>query len=255
MVLALQKGVLYGPIDSRRLGKSLGINLMPDNYKLCSFNCLYCHYGLTDVLSLDMKAYTKDLPSAEQVLDEVEKVMRSTLVFDYITFSGNGESTLHPDFKEIVKGIAELKNRFRPKLKIALLSNSSGLSIKGVKDSIFQIDLPVFKLDAGNEEMFKKINRPAKNIIFDNIVKSLEQLEGIYIQTVLMHGNPSNTGKNELETYFKKIAKIKPQEVQIYSLDRPVPDEKIKRVLPEEIEKIARIGSEETGVKFRAFYI
>ena len=255
MILPLQKGILYGPIDSRRLGKSLGINLMPCRYKLCSFNCIYCHYGLTDILTLDIKDHLKDLPKTNSVLDEIEHAMRSNVEFNYITFSGNGEPTLHPNFYDIVNGVVGLKNKYRPNLKIALLSNSSGVKIEGVRRSISKIDLPVFKLDVGEENKFQKINRPAKNVNFEAIVESLKQLDGIYIQTVLMDGNPSNIGEDDLESYFEKIARIKPVEAQIYSLDRPVLNQSIKRVSPEELEKIADIASKKTGVRVNAYYM
>ncbi len=255
MLLQLQKGILYGPIDSRRLGKSLGINLMPVNYKLCSFNCVYCHYGHTDFLTLDVENYIKDLPPADTVLVKIKEAMMSSVEFNYLTFSGNGEPTLHPGFGKIVEGITSLRTKYRPDMKIALLSNSSGLHGKGVRESLSLIDLPVFKLDVGNAEMFKKINRPANGVDFDKIIEFLKQVEGICIQTVLMRGNPSNIENDELETYFEKIAVIKPIEVQMYSLDRPVPNREIKRILPEELEKIALLGSKKTGIRFKAFYL
>ncbi len=255
MLLPLQQGILYGPINSRRLGQSLGVNLMPCNYKLCSYNCVYCHYGLTNVLTCNVTQYAIDIPKIEEVLDEIEKAVRSSLAFDYLTFSGNGEPTLHPDFYEIIKGIARLRDTYRPEAKIALLSNSSSLKIEGVQKALALIDLPVFKLDAGNAEMFKKINRPTKDIAFEEIVRSLVRIEKCYVQTVLMDGNPSNSVDEELCTYFDTIAHIKPTEVQIYSLDRPVPNTEIRRVVPDALEKIAKRGSKETKVPFRAFYL
>jgi len=255
LLLPLQDGILYGPIDSRRLGKSLGVNLMPGTYKLCSFDCVYCHYGSTDVLAVAMNRYKKDLPSVEQVLGEVERAMKSTIDYAYITFSGNGEPTLHPDFGEIVTGIADLKNRHRPNVKVALLSNSSGLYREEVKKSISQIDLPVFKLDAGDEDTFTKINRPARAVDFHKIVQSLQAVKGIYIQTVLMAGTPSNVGEHTLAAYFRTVARINPREVQIYSLDRPVSNKHIERVLPAQLEEIAMKGKKETGVDFKPFYL
>jgi wyosine [tRNA(Phe)-imidazoG37] synthetase (radical SAM superfamily) len=253
MILPLQQGIIYGPIDSRRLGKSLGINLMPTRYKLCSFNCVYCHYGLTDVLALNIKEYIKDMPKVTDILAEIEKAMKSSLAFDYITFSGNGEPTLYPYFDEIIKSVVELRKNYRPNVKIALLSNSTGLNNIAVKNCLGLIDLPVFKIDAGNSVMFRKINRPANNINFENIVEKLKQTKNIYIQTVLMDGDPSNVKEDELETYFEKIALIKPLGVQIYSLDRPVANSNIKRVMPDELEMIAKNGSKKTGVKIEAF--
>jgi len=128
-----------------------------------------------------MQNHLKDLPGIEMVLDEVEKVMGSSLEFDYLTFSGNGEPTLHPHFAEIVQGIVDLRDSYRPAVRIALLSNSSGINLKEVRRSISKIDLPVFKLDAGKEGKFKRINKPAKGVDFEEIVEFLKEIEGIYI--------------------------------------------------------------------------
>ncbi len=255
MLLPLQEGILYGPISSRRLGKSLGINLMPGSYKLCSFDCVYCHYGPTHVSAVDLAPYRADLPRVVEVLDAVEQALKSTIEYAYLTFSGNGEPTLHPDFRDIVTGIVQLRNRYRPHVKVALLSNSSGLYREGVEESISHIDLPVFKLDAGDEDTFKKINRPARDVDFQEIVASLQTVKDIYLQTVLMAGFPSNTKDNALAAYFKVVSQIKPRAVQIYSLDRPVPNKKIKRVPPVQLEEIAMRGTKETGVMFRPFYL
>ncbi|MGD8706353.1 MAG: radical SAM protein, partial [Syntrophobacterales bacterium] len=105
MLLPLQKGILYGPIDSRRLGKSLGINLMPSDFKLCSFNCVYCHYGWTRKHFLDFHGLHKDLPSIDAVVRKVEEAAKSKIPFDFLTFSGNGEPTLHPHFPELVEHV------------------------------------------------------------------------------------------------------------------------------------------------------
>lgn len=255
MILPLQKGVLYGPIHSRRLGTSLGINLMPCGYKLCSFNCVYCHYGSTDILSLDMHNHLNALPHTDSVLGEIEHAMKSSLKFGYLTFSGNGEPTLHPQFHEIVTGVVALRNRYRPAVRIALLSNASGITREEVRMSVAKIDLPVFKLDTGSEKKFEQINRPAERVNFEEIVDVLTNVKEIYLQTVFMLGNPSNVSAQDLNSYFEKVVSIKPVEVQVYSLDRPVPNENIKRVLPTQLEKIATVGSKKTGVNMRAFYI
>jgi wyosine [tRNA(Phe)-imidazoG37] synthetase (radical SAM superfamily) len=255
MILPLQHSILYGPINSRRLRKSLGINIMPFHYKLCSFNCVYCHYGLTDVLTFNVINHLKDLPKSTEVLDEVAGAVRSSIEFDYITFSGNGEPTLHPHFGDIVRGVVELRNKYRPGAKIALLSNSTGLKFDEVRKILALIDTPVFKLDVGNSTLFKKINRPALDADFDEIITALRQVEGIYMQTVIMDGNPSNVGEDDLESYFERLAIMKPVEVHIYSLDRPVLNQNIKKVSPEKLEEIAKDGSEKTGITIKPFYM
>jgi len=253
-LLPLQKGILYGPIHSRRLGRSLGINLMPQKYKLCSFNCVYCHYGSTQVHTIDVKPFIDDLPDFDDVVEAIQNALTSKQQFDYITFSGNGEPTLYPQFAVLAAEIARLRDKHRPGVRIALLSNSSELSA-AVKKSIIYINLPVFKLDAGTQRAFNAINRPAQGVDLERITDHLQSLNGIYIQTVLIHGSPSNTKREELLAYFERLKIIRPEKVHIYSIDRPVPNEKIKRVLPEELEKIAVSGTEKTGVRIQAFYL
>ena len=255
MLLPLQKGILYGPIDSRRLGKSLGINLMPSDFKLCSFNCVYCHYGWTRKHTLDFHGSYKDLPTVDAVVHKVEEVAKSKIPFDFLTFSGNGEPTLHPHFPELVEQVVRIKDKHRPKAKIALLSNSSGLLHEKVRGIISKIDIPVFKLDAGTEVRFKEINRPARDIDFAEIVDLLSSLPEIYIQTVLLKGTPSNVGKEDIASYFQQLSRIQPQEAHIYSIDRPVPKAQIRLVSPKRLEQIALQGQKETGIKIRPFYL
>lgn len=254
-VLPLQKDILYGPINSRRLGKSLGINLMPTDYKLCSFNCVYCHYGITDKCTIDLKSYIEDLPEFDDVVKTIRDVMKTGLEFDYITFSGNGEPTLYPDFSKLVDELLKIRNKFRPKTKIALLSNSSGLIYNDIKESILKIDLPVFKLDAGILDTFKKINRAAKDVDYKEIVDLLSELKGIIIQTVLIDGSPRNTAKEDIDLYFEKLKGLQPKEVHIYSIDRPVPNSEIKRVPPRNLKELAEEGQSKTGVKIKAYYL
>lgn len=254
MVYALQKGILYGPINSRRLGLSLGVNLMPTPYKLCSYNCVYCHYGYTNVHTADLRKHLEDLPAPEAVLTEVETALESDMDFAYITFSGNGEPTLYPWFAELVDGIADLRNRYRPEAKIALLSNSTGLASDTVRASIPKIDLPIFKLDAATEAKWKAINRPVKGLRFSDIIASLLSLKGILIQSVLFDGDPSNVTEEDLRAYFDMVRRIGPREVQLYSIDRPVPRTRIEWLPPEALQAIARRGEEETGVKMRAYH-
>jgi wyosine [tRNA(Phe)-imidazoG37] synthetase (radical SAM superfamily) len=254
-VLPLQRSILYGPVNSRRLGRSLGINLMPVEYKLCSFNCVYCHYGWTKIHTIDTSAFEKDMPRPDDVIDGVKKALMSDEAFDYLTFSGNGEPTLYPKFSSIVAEIVRLRDRHRPGLKIALLSNSSGLFLPDVRNCIALIDVPVFKLDAGADRSFKSINRPAQGVNFDEIVEHLQSLKGGVIQTVLLEGTPCNTQEQDLRTYFDQIRVIDPKVVHIYSIDRPVSNTNIRRVLPDDLDRIARMGTQETGAEFRPFYV
>ena len=253
MVYSLQPGILYGPIQSRRFGRSLGINLSPCSGKLCSFNCVYCHYGATQRLTTGDADAVGELPSADLVLEVVESALQSWNEFEAVTFSGNGEPTLHPDFREIARGVSELVERHRPTLRTVLLSNSTTLARSEVRHALEFIDLPVFKLDAGTPETFRAINRPARGIRFDAVVDELTLLDGLILQTLLIDGSPSNSTPAELDAYLKLIAWIAPSEVQLYSTDRPVAKSTVGRVPPSRLRDIAREGMERTGITFRVF--
>ena len=253
MVYSLQPGILYGPIHSRRFGRSLGINLSPVERKLCSFNCIYCHYGSTHRLTTDETGWAEDLPTADLVLEVVEAALQTTQDIDVVTFSGNGEPTLHPEFSTIARGVAELVENYRPTLRTVLLSNSSGLARPEVREALRFIDMPVMKLDAGTPQTFINLNRPAGNIHFEAIVDELAQLEDFSLQTLLLDGQPNNTSSDELEAYFQLVGWIVPNEVQLYSTDRPVAKTGIGKVSPARLRRIAREGQDRTGVAFRVF--
>jgi wyosine [tRNA(Phe)-imidazoG37] synthetase (radical SAM superfamily) len=228
---------------------------MPTGYKLCSFNCVYCHYGWTRVRTRDVSRFLKDLPEYDDVINALTGALNSQEPFDYITFSGNGEPTLYPRCASLAAELARLRDRYRPDAKIALLSNSTGLTDLAVQQSIVHIDLPVFKLDAGTELTFRAINRPAPGLNFNEIMNQLAGLSDIYIQTVLVQGTPSNVAGQELDAYFERIRMIQPRAVHVYSIDRPVPNTELKRVLPPRLEQIAALAREKTGVTVQAFHM
>jgi wyosine [tRNA(Phe)-imidazoG37] synthetase (radical SAM superfamily) len=254
-LLPLQSGILYGPVNSRRLGKSLGVNLMPGSYKLCSFNCVYCHYGWTKKQTIDFSKYHEDLPSIDEVVTSIAQALKSSLEFDFLTFSGNGEPTLYPQFTELLEEVVRLRNIYKPKVNLALLSNSTGLVSEDVLLSLSKIDFAFLKLDAGTEEKFKAINRPARGVNFSEIIGSLCSAKKLYIQTILLEGNPSNVTEDALEAYFQKISLIQPEEVHIYSIDRPVPDRAIFLVSKDRLGEIADWGKKQTGIEFKPFYL
>jgi len=250
----MHEGILYGPVNSRRYGRSLGINLMPATDKLCSFNCVYCHYGLTRRCTLHAGKFASELPSADDVIAAVEQAMKSDLAFDLITFSGNGEPTLHPEFPEIVNAVVDLRNRYRPQVKVALLSNSTGLAREGVREVLGRIDLPVLKLDAGSARVFRSINRPARDVSFEEITYLLSNAGDIILQTVLVDGSPTNVTPLDLHAYFEQLVRIRPVEVHLYSIDRAVPESDIRLVSPERLHKIAVQAKTETGIEVKVFH-
>lgn len=206
-------------------------------------------------MELNFEGYREDLPDYDEVMRAVRSALNSPMEFDYITFSGNGEPTLHPDFPEIVEGVRKLKNRLRPDVKMALLSNSTGLLRSSVKKILGKIDMPIFKLDSGRRDKFYIINRPAREVEYDELMDALYSTENIYLQTVFVGGKIANSSSEDVDSYIKQIGKIKPRGVQIYSIDRPVPDNEVKRINPEQLAEIAGAVERETGVSCKYFHI
>jgi wyosine [tRNA(Phe)-imidazoG37] synthetase (radical SAM superfamily) len=209
---------------------------MPATYKLCSFDCVYCQYGRTLVHTLYPKQ--SELPTVVEVLTAVEKALAKPRTIESITFSGNGEPTLHPDFYEIVKGIKDLKDRLRPSAKLALLSNASRVNDPFLSEALGMIDMPMFKLDAGDEKTFYRINRPVDGINYFDILQGLKKVRSLVIQSGLISGAISNIHGQTYENWATALREINPQQVHIYSAERPTAFPEIKCVSPQRLLQI-----------------
>lgn len=251
--LKLQEGIIYGPIKSRRLGPSLGINLLPVTYKLCPFNCIYCQYGWTSAHTDNASEYMDDLPTMEGLEEALESWLRQGQNINYITFSGNGEPCLHPQFDKMVEVVSRLRNKYVPRAKLAILSNSTCLGRSNVTEGLKQLDQRIMKLDCGSEETFQKVNRPHKNIKYKEIVENLKNLDDVIIQSVFVDGETSNLENGEIEKWVERIDYIKPREVQIYSIDRPPADQTLKLVGKEKLKEIAQKTQEATRISVKVF--
>lgn len=252
--LELKKGILYGPIKSRRLGASLGINLLPWNYKLCTFNCLYCHFGWTKVHTRNLSAYSADLPTVSQVRDALEKYLKENQIpLNYLTFSGNGEPSLHPQFDEMVDVAIKAREKFAPKAKVAILSNSTCVDDERVRKALNKIEVRIMKLDCGTKQAFEEINRPCRGVEFEKVVDGLSKLKDFILQTVLVDGSSSNISDEEIDKWMEKVSRIKPQEVQIYSIDRPSTDTGLILVGKERLRQIAQKAQKICGIPVGAF--
>lgn len=249
----LQKTIIYGPVSSTRLGRSLGINLLPTTYKLCSFDCIYCVYGWTDVETTDPGDRTKDLPSLEQVGNELNRALKSVGEIDYITFSGSGESTLHPLFGEIVDLVVELRNKLRSDTPLAILSNSSMANRKEVRAAIEKLDRRILKLDCGSEEAFKIVNQPAPEVSYDKIITGLENMEGIEIQTMFVESETLNMAEDEISAWIEKLSRIRPLGVQLCTVHHPAADSSIKGLSRERLAKIAERVKKALGIRARVY--
>jgi len=251
-VLPLERSYTYGPVRSRRLGRSLGINVLPLERKTCSFNCIYCHYGVT--VETTLTPPTNDFPGVDQVLRAVESALHTYPEVDSLTFSGNGEPTLHPYFRDLVFGVRRLRDRFAPHAQVALFSNATTLCLPQTQAALAWIDAPVMKLDAGDSSTFAGINRPAAGVTLETILAGLEALSDVIIQSVLIDGPVTNVHGAAFEAWMAALLRIRPRQVQIYSTDYPTAEESVERVPPFQLRHIAETVIQCTALDVRAFW-
>ncbi|MFQ5851299.1 MAG: radical SAM protein [Candidatus Binatia bacterium] len=244
-------------MSSRRLGLSLGINLLPPAYKLCSFNCLYCQYGWTYKPTLHLTHQLKDLPRTEEISVVLERslqdIIRRGTKVDSITLSGNGEPTLHPDLAEIIGRAKTLRNTYLPNAKLAILSNSSTVSKKEVRDALEMLDMKVMKLDAGSEELMRQLNGPSPPLYLGEIVAGLKKLREVVLQSLFVQGRVTNADPNSLQHWIEKVKEIQPILVQVYTLDRVPAERRLWRVNLPTLQWIARQVYWQAGVKAEVY--
>ncbi len=252
-VLSLQRGIIYGPVKSRRLGRSLGINLSPTRRKFCPLDCLYCHYGRTRLHSTDVARYRDLFPISSAVVTALRGALATGINPAYVTFSGNGESTIHPDFPQIVKEVKPLVQKLAPKARLAILSNSVMVSSGEVVQALNELDVRIMKLDAGNAATFARINRPVPGVSFERIVKGLSGLREVTVQTLFAAGTYDNSSDADVADWLDCLRIIRPIEVQIYTCDRSPAEKKLKKVSRERLAEIAATASQQLGVPARAF--
>lgn len=237
---------VFGPIHSRRLGVSLGINLMPDDGKVCSFDCLYCEAGFNS-----QGRGTSGLPTRANVKADLEAKLLAMKENgekpDVITFSGNGEPTLHPEFSGVIDDTIELRDRLCPEAKVSVLTNSTRIFNPEVAEALKKVDNNILKLDSAVEQTMRLIDRPAsKDFTVDRVIEGLKQFGGTgVIQTMILRGehdgiSVDNTTDREIEALIDAYKSIGPKEVMLYSLDRSTPEERLVKVERPELEAIAR---------------
>ena len=246
MQTVLFHSTIYGPIHSRRLGMSLGINLMPNDGKICSFDCLYCEAGF------NAQGPGKDgVPTREavkkQLRHKLEEMKANGQTLDVITFSGNGEPTLHPEFKKVVDDVLRLRTEFFPDAKVSVLSNSTMAGKPTVVEALLKVDNNILKLDSAMPRTFRVLNRPVSpNCLPEGVIADLKQFGGqCVVQTIMVRGEYNgervdNTTDDELDALLSAYLQIRPREVMLYSIDRKTPAENLEKVSKEELERIAQ---------------
>jgi wyosine [tRNA(Phe)-imidazoG37] synthetase (radical SAM superfamily) len=236
--------IIFGPVWSRRLGESLGVNLLPANRKVCNFNCIYCECGLTPV-----ETPFSEFPPREEVKKllaaRLEEIKRNGEYLNSITFAGNGEPTLHPDFAGIMSDTVEVRNHIFPEAKITVLSNATRAGISAIFDALIRADLNILKLDSAIESTLLHINCPKGNFDFQGLIDSLKRFKGkLIIQTLFFRGkymgqSIDNSTGVEISAWLKVIESLRPECVMIYSLARDTPVQGLERIGAEELTAIA----------------
>lgn len=231
---------IYGPIHSRRLGLSLGVNLMPADGKICTFDCLYCECGFNK----DRRTHSPH-PTRQQVTEALEKQLikmhNDQEHPNVLTFAGNGEPTSHPEFSGIIDDTIRLRNRWCPNAKISVLSNATFSGHDDIRQALLKVDNNILKLDTVNMEYIRKVDRPVQpSYDVKDIIENMRWFKGhVIIQTMFMKGDGTdNTSEEYVAPWLKAVKYIQPQEVMVYTIDRETPDQKLRKASHEELNAI-----------------
>lgn len=235
---------IFGPIHSRRLGISLGINLLPGDGKWCSFDCVYCECGFNK----DHRPHDP-LPTPEDVekklVDKLETMKNEGIVPDVLTFAGNGEPTLHPKFSEIVEKVMNVRDHYCASARLSILSNATQIHRSDIRETLLKFDNNILKLDTVDAEYINKVDCPQGNYNVNSQIENLCKFEGkVIIQTMFMKGvldkeSVDNTSEKYVVPYLEALKRIKPRMVMIYTIDRETPAKGLEKASPETLDGIA----------------
>ncbi len=237
--------VIFGPVKSRRLGVSLGINLLPTNYKYCTYNCIYCECGWNK----KHEAGHLPLPKREEISkllkQKLEELKNDGIKPENITFAGNGEPTIHPDFSAIIDDTIAIRDQYVPEAATTVLSNASLSHKTHIYEALLKVDNNILKLDAGSNTQFHRINLPNSNTTIENLVDHLCSYKGnLIVQTLFLKGTHKgeiidNTSDEEVNLWLGHLKKIKPKMVMIYPIDRETPAQDLYKIPNEKLMEIA----------------
>jgi wyosine [tRNA(Phe)-imidazoG37] synthetase (radical SAM superfamily) len=240
--------VVFGPYNSRRFGRSLGVNPLPKGARVCNFDCIYCECA-TGSWPLNWELRPQ-FPSAEDIHDALMAAadMFQPDELDSITIAGNGEPTLSPQLGEIVDVVNQARDRDWPQARTVILSNGTMCHKPGVRAALSKLDERVIKFDAGSNWVLEQQNSPQGKLSITELVRRISMMPDIVIQSMFVHGPIDNTTSHEIETWVSWIDRLKPASVQIYSLDRKPAKSWVRRVPASELESIANYLETQTGI-------
>ena len=230
---------IFGPVQSRRLGISLGINLLPADGKVCSFDCIYCECGFNE----DHRPQ-QPLPTREEVATALERKLQQMQeddqMPDVLTFAGNGEPTCHPHFAEIIDDTIRLRDQYCPQAKVSVLSNSTMIHRQAVHDALMRVDNNILKLDTVDIDFIRQVDHPNGTYDVNAIMERMKAFDGhIIIQTMFLKGpGIDNTTDHYVAPWLEAVKAIKPQQVMIYTIDRETPDQSLRKATHEELDAI-----------------
>ena len=241
---SLYDNIIFGPIRSRRLGISLGVNLLPVDSKLCSFDCIYCECGWNDEHPGKRRFNSRE--DVRSMLDAtLAKMIAEGTTPDVITFAGNGEPTLHPEFEQIIDDTIALRDKHCPQAKVSVLSNATQIHREDVRRALLRVDNNILKLDSAFDATVQLMNKPQGGYTVERTVELLKAFEGkLIVQTMFLRGeylgqHIDNTTNEEVEAWLKLVKEIAPKQVMVYSLDRDTPCQTLEKVEKEELREIA----------------
>ncbi|MBP5679848.1 MAG: radical SAM protein [Bacteroidales bacterium] len=234
---------IVGPIHSRRLGISLGVNLLPKDGKVCSFDCLYCECGW----NADHRG--GHLPDADEVMHELETKLQTMHAageaLDVITFAGNGEPTLHPDFPRVIERTLQLRDQYYPEVKVSVLSNATQIGKEAVRSALLRVDNNILKIDGAFDETVRLIDQPAdSHYSVRQVIEWMKTFRGqLIVQTMFVRGEHNgqrvdNTTSQEVAAWCDLMREVRPHQIMVYSLDRPTPEPNLTKVSKEEMAQL-----------------
>ena len=234
---------IFGPVHSRRLGISLGINLMPADGKICTFNCIYCECGLNEDHRPTLPRPTRELV-AEKLESKLQEMAADGQLPDVLTFAGNGEPTCHPHFAEIIDDTIRLRNQYCPKAKVSVLSNATMIQHQSVHDALMRVDNNILKLDTIDPLYINKVDQPVIPYDVEKVIERLKAFQGhVIIQTMFMRGegekeSVDNTGEEYVGPWLEAVKVIAPQQVMIYTIDRETPTQGLLKATHTQLDTI-----------------
>ncbi len=242
---SLYNNIIFGPIRSRRLGLSLGVNLLPIESKLCSFDCIYCECGWNGDHPGKRRFNSRE--DVRAMLDEtLARMVKEGTPPDVITFAGNGEPTMHPDFEQIIDDTIALRDKHCPTARVSVLSNATQIHREDVRRALLRVDNNILKLDSAFDATVQLMNKPQGSYTVRGIVELMKLFEGrLIVQTMFLRGEylgqkVDNTTDEEVTAWLELVKEIAPRQVMVYSLDRDTPCQTISKVEKDELREIAK---------------